>query len=71
MIHYALDTNIVSYILRNDEKLIQRLNEERANGNAITIPPLVYFEMSLRGAELRGILSDALVRTEARSRGNL
>ncbi|MDR0584713.1 MAG: hypothetical protein LBG57_10260 [Treponema sp.] len=27
--------------------------------------------MSLRGAELRGILSNALVRTEARSRGNL
>ncbi|MDR0583147.1 MAG: IS66 family transposase zinc-finger binding domain-containing protein [Treponema sp.] len=29
------------------------------------------FLMSLRGAELRGILSDALVRTEARSRGSL
>ena len=36
MIKYALDTNIVSYILRKGEKLIQRLNEERISGNERT-----------------------------------
>jgi transcriptional regulator with XRE-family HTH domain len=35
------------------------------------IEQIVVKAMSLRGAELRGILSAALVRSEARSRGNL
>jgi len=44
MIKYALDTNIISYYLKGNAKLINRINDEVKDGNII-IPPIVYFEI--------------------------
>jgi predicted nucleic acid-binding protein len=44
MIIYALDSNIVSYYLKGDKKLIERINHEIKNGSII-VPPIVYFEV--------------------------
>jgi len=44
MTKYALDTNIISYYLKGNTKLIDRINNEVKNGNII-IPPIVYFEI--------------------------
>jgi tRNA(fMet)-specific endonuclease VapC len=45
MIIYALDTNIISYFLKNDDAIQNRLNEETDKGNDFVIPPTVYFEI--------------------------
>jgi predicted nucleic acid-binding protein len=42
---YALDTNIVSYILKKDEKVTGRLKAAIDSGNYIVIPPIVYYEV--------------------------
>ena len=44
MTKYALDTNIISYYLKGNIKLIDRINNEVKDGNII-IPPVVYFEI--------------------------
>lgn len=44
MTKYALDTNIISYYLKGDTKLINRINLEILDGTII-IPPIVYFEI--------------------------
>ena len=44
MTKYALDTNIISYYLKGNTKLIGRINNEVKDGNII-IPPIVYFEI--------------------------
>ena len=44
MTKYALDTNIISYYLKGNVKLINRINNEVKSGNII-IPPIVYFEI--------------------------
>jgi predicted nucleic acid-binding protein len=44
MKNYALDTNIVSYYLKNNNTLIQKIDMEKNNSN-IVIPPLVYYEI--------------------------
>ncbi|MDR2615015.1 MAG: PIN domain-containing protein [Oscillospiraceae bacterium] len=48
---YALDTNIISYILRNDDGVKRHWRLEEANGNRSTIPLIVYYEIK------RGLLS--------------
>ncbi|MDR2470566.1 MAG: PIN domain-containing protein [Treponema sp.] len=45
MIVYALDTNIVSYFLKNDDVIQTRVAEETNKGNDFVIPPTVYFEI--------------------------
>jgi tRNA(fMet)-specific endonuclease VapC len=45
MTFYALDTNIVSYFLKNDEVIVKRINEEKDKQNKFVIPPIVYFEI--------------------------
>jgi len=45
MIFYALDTNIVSYFLKGDITIIERMELEKKNGNKFIIPPMVYFEI--------------------------
>ena len=45
---YALDSNIVSYILKNDPMIIQKYREENDKGTNFVIPPHVYFEV-MRG----------------------
>jgi tRNA(fMet)-specific endonuclease VapC len=41
---YALDTNIVTYYLKGNEKILDRVDQEAKNDNII-IPPFVYFEI--------------------------
>jgi tRNA(fMet)-specific endonuclease VapC len=45
MSDYALDANIVSYALKMQEKITEKLNTEKEKGTSITIPPMVYFEI--------------------------
>ena len=44
MTKYALDTDITSYYLKGNTKLIDRINNEVKDGT-IVIPPIVYFEI--------------------------
>jgi len=44
MIKYALDTNIISYYLKGNTELIDRVNKEVKDGNII-VPPIVYYEI--------------------------
>jgi predicted nucleic acid-binding protein len=41
---YALDTNIITYYLKGNEKIINKVDSEAENDNII-IPPFVYFEI--------------------------
>ena len=45
MITYALDTNIVSYFLKGDSKIVAKIRLENNKGNQFVIPPMVYFEI--------------------------
>jgi tRNA(fMet)-specific endonuclease VapC len=45
MIIYALDTNIVSCFLKNDDAIQTKFAEETDKGNDFVIPPTVYFEI--------------------------
>ena len=42
---YALDSNIISYVLRGDEPVKKRFREEARKGNEFVMPPIVYFEI--------------------------
>jgi tRNA(fMet)-specific endonuclease VapC len=46
MKRYALDSNIVSYVLKKDAGVSSRLRDEMNNGNSIISPPTVYYELS-------------------------
>ena len=46
MIQYALDTNIISYILKKDEEIIKRYFQESKKGNEFIILPVVYYQVS-------------------------
>jgi predicted nucleic acid-binding protein len=52
MKRYALDTNIVSYILRGDEPVGECVRRAISEGAEILIPPIVYYEVA-RGFLLR------------------
>jgi predicted nucleic acid-binding protein len=41
---YALDTNIITYYLKGNEKILDRVDKEAENDNII-IPPFAYFEI--------------------------
>ena len=43
---YALDTNIISYVLKNDETVINRYRQETGKGNEFVMLPIVYYEVS-------------------------
>jgi len=45
MISYALDTNIVSYLLRGDKELHERFYYEVKKGEGVVILPIVYYEI--------------------------
>jgi predicted nucleic acid-binding protein len=47
----ALDANILSYILRGDKQVIEKLRGEQGKGNECVIPPLAYYEVK------RGLLA--------------
>ena len=48
---YALDTNIISYILKRNDGITKNFVTEKEKGNTFNIPPLVYYEIN------RGLLS--------------
>ena len=41
---YALDTNIISYLIRGDKKVTSRWLDERKHGNKSVIPIVAYYE---------------------------
>jgi predicted nucleic acid-binding protein len=43
--NYALDSNIVSYLLKGNSKLANKIDRER-RANNIVIPPIVYYEIN-------------------------
>jgi predicted nucleic acid-binding protein len=43
---YAMDTNIISYILKNDEAVINRYRQEASRGNEFVMLPIVYYEVT-------------------------
>ena len=45
MITYALDTSIVSFILKGDEDLLARSLQETANLNRVVMPPAALYEI--------------------------
>ena len=45
MIKYALDTNIVTYFLKGNKTISDRIITETDNKNIIIIPPTVFFEV--------------------------
>jgi predicted nucleic acid-binding protein len=45
MTTFALDTNIVSYFLRQNQDIYNKIDYELSRGNDIVIPPIVYFEI--------------------------
>ncbi|MDR1688397.1 MAG: PIN domain-containing protein [Clostridiales bacterium] len=45
MTTYALDSNIISYIIRENGDVITRYHEETGLGNELIIPPVVYYEV--------------------------
>ena len=44
MTQFALDTNIVTYYLKGDKSIIDRISGEAENNNVIVIPPTVFYE---------------------------
>ena len=42
---YALDTNIVSYFIQDNERVIARLRAALADGITLIIPPVTYYEI--------------------------
>ena len=48
---YALDTNIVSFLLRGDRQLQARVYQEANGGEGVVIPPIVFYEVK------RGLVS--------------
>jgi tRNA(fMet)-specific endonuclease VapC len=46
MKRYALDSNIVSYVLKKKIRVTDRLRDEIDKGNSVIIPPTVYYEVT-------------------------
>jgi tRNA(fMet)-specific endonuclease VapC len=42
---FALDTNIISYLLNDDESVFTRYRQEIRNGSEFVIPPVAYYEI--------------------------
>jgi len=43
---FALDSNIISYMLKNDSAVISRYRQESDQGSSFVILPIVYYEIS-------------------------
>jgi len=42
---YAFDSNIVVYMLKDNDDVIMRYRQEADHGNSFVIPPVVYYEV--------------------------
>lgn len=56
MTKYALDTNTISYILKEDPVVVRRFKAESAAGNRMIVPLIAYYEIK------RGLLHVGSVR---------
>jgi predicted nucleic acid-binding protein len=56
---FALDTNIVSFLLRNNKKVVNKEKSELNAGNTVVIPPIVYYEIR------RGLMASNAVTKSA------
>jgi len=63
MIQYALDTNIVSYYLKGNQTLVDRVSNETDNKNFIIIPPVVFYEIKRWLLTINSIKKLALFET--------
>ena len=45
MTKYAIDTDTLSYYLKGNQSIIDKVSNEADNGNFIIIPPAVFFEI--------------------------
>ena len=45
MTTFALDTNIISYLLKDNTQVFKRYRQEIRYGNDIIIPPVAYYEI--------------------------
>jgi len=56
---YALDSNIISYLLKDNSKVYESFDRATANGERCVIPPVVYYEIK------RGLLfSGATIKAD-------
>ena len=63
---FALDSNVVSYLLRHDPVVSKRLQQENDKGNMITIPLLVYYKIKrTRGFNASGAPRGAATRAKS------
>jgi predicted nucleic acid-binding protein len=51
MTTFALDTNVISYLLKGDERIFRMFDAETDKGNMFVIPPIAYYEIK------RGLLA--------------
>ena len=42
---FALDTNIISFLLRGDRQLQEEVYREASDGSGVVIPPIAYYEI--------------------------
>ncbi|MCL2010406.1 MAG: PIN domain-containing protein [Synergistaceae bacterium] len=42
---YAVDTNIISFLLRGDRQLQERVYREANSGKGVIVPPIAYYEI--------------------------
>ena len=61
---YALDSNIISYLLKDNPKVYDNFDKVVANGGRCIIPPIVYYEVKcgllFSGATTKAIAFDTL-----------
>ena len=53
---YALDSNIISHILRNEESILKRYKQELIQDREFIIPPIVFYEIQ-RGLLAKNMLN--------------
>ena len=51
---YALDANIISYILKDETEIVKQYHKEIRKGNEFIIPPIAFYEVK------RGLLAKGL-----------
>jgi tRNA(fMet)-specific endonuclease VapC len=55
---FALDTNIISYLIQKDQNVVERYSREVDEGNECIIPPVAYYEIR-RGLLARNAVTKA------------
>ena len=53
---YALDSNIISALLKNNETIIKLYEQEAMQGREFIIPPIVFYEIQ------RGLLAKNMLK---------